>query len=93
MLHATSLHASVQILCKWPSICKVCVLLVLYLPKATKVVYRDHRLTYRIIYIQCTYYSTVSAQQTNLLPKNASLNDTIFAQKVYQIYATTSRNT
>ena len=31
----------------------------------------------------------VSAQQPNLLPKNASLNDAIFAQKVYRIYATT----
>ena len=33
----------------------------------------------------------VSAQQTNLLPKNASRNDAIFAQKVYRIYATTSQ--
>ena len=33
----------------------------------------------------------VSAQQTNLLPKNASQNDAIFAQKVYRIYATTSQ--
>ena len=33
----------------------------------------------------------VSAQQTNLLPKNASRNDAIFAQKVYWIYATTSQ--
>ena len=31
----------------------------------------------------------VSVQQTNLLPKNASRNDAIFAQKVYRIYATT----
>ena len=36
-------------------------------------------------------YTMVSAQQTNLLPKNASRNGTIFAQKVYQIYATTSQ--
>ena len=36
-------------------------------------------------------YTMVSAQQTNLLPKNASRNDAIFAQKVYQIYATTSQ--
>ena len=36
-------------------------------------------------------YTMVSAQQTNLLPKNASRNDTIFAQKVYRIYATTSQ--
>ena len=28
-------------------------------------------------------YTMVSAQQTNLLPKNASRNDAIFAQKVY----------
>ena len=35
-------------------------------------------------------YTMVSAQQTNLLPKNASQNDAIFAQKVYRIYATTS---
>ena len=35
-------------------------------------------------------YTMVSAQQTNLLPKNASGNDAIFAQKVYRIYATTS---
>ena len=34
-------------------------------------------------------YTMVSAQQTNLLPKNASRNDAIFAQKVYRIYATT----
>ena len=34
-------------------------------------------------------YTMVSAQQTNLLPKNASRNDAIFAQKVYWIYATT----
>ncbi len=33
----------------------------------------------------------VSAQKTNLLPKNALRNDAIFAQKVYQIYATTSQ--
>ena len=33
----------------------------------------------------------VSAQQTNPMPKNASQNDTNFAQKVYQIYATTSQ--
>ena len=32
-----------------------------------------------------------NAQQTNLLPKNASQNDAIFAQKVYRIYATTSQ--
>ena len=33
----------------------------------------------------------VSAQQMNLLPKNASQNDAILAQKVYRIYATTSQ--
>ena len=33
----------------------------------------------------------VSAQETNLLPKNASRNDAIFAQEVYRIYATTSQ--
>ena len=36
-------------------------------------------------------YTMVSAQQTNLLPKNASRTDAIFAQKVYRIYATTSQ--
>ena len=36
-------------------------------------------------------YTMVSAQQTNLLPKNASRNDTIFAQKVYRICVTTSQ--
>ena len=36
-------------------------------------------------------YTMVSAQQTNLLPKNASRNNAIFAQKVYRIYATTSQ--
>ena len=41
-----------------------------------------------ILYI---LYTMVSAQQTNLLPKNASQNDAIFAQKVYQIYAATSQ--
>ena len=30
-------------------------------------------------------YTMVSAQQTNLLPKNASRNDAIFAPKVYRI--------
>ena len=39
-----------------------------------------------ILYI---LYTMVSAQQTNLLPKNALRNDAIFAQKVYQIYETT----
>ena len=33
-----------------------------------------------VIYI---LYTMVSAQQTNLLPKNASRNDAFFAQKVY----------
>ena len=41
-----------------------------------------------ILYI---LYTMVSAQQTNLLPKNALQNDAIFAQKVYRIYATTSQ--
>ena len=36
-------------------------------------------------------YTMVSAQQTNLWPKNALRNGVIFAQKVYQIYATTSQ--
>ena len=36
-------------------------------------------------------HTMVSAQQMNLLPKNASRNDTIFAQKGYRIYATTSQ--
>ena len=31
-------------------------------------------------------YTMVSAQQTNLLPNNASQNDAIFTQKVYRIY-------
>ena len=34
-------------------------------------------------------YTMVSAQQTNLLPKNASRND--ITHKVYRIYATTSQ--
>ena len=33
----------------------------------------------------------VSAQQTNLLPKHASRNDAILAQKVYRIYAIISQ--
>ena len=41
-----------------------------------------------ILYI---LYTMVSVQQTNLLPKNTSRNDAIFAQKVYRIYATTSQ--
>ena len=41
-----------------------------------------------ILYI---LYTMVSVQQMNLLPKNASRNDAIFAQKVYRIYATTSQ--
>ncbi len=36
-------------------------------------------------------YNMVGAQQTNLLPKTASQNDAIFAQKVYRIYVTTSQ--
>ena len=36
-------------------------------------------------------YTMVSGQQTNLLPKNASQNDVIFAQKVYRMYATISQ--
>ena len=36
-------------------------------------------------------YTMVSVQQTNLLPKNASRNNAIFAQKVYRIYAATSQ--
>ena len=36
-------------------------------------------------------YTMVNGKQTNLLPTNASRNDAIFAQKVYQIYATTSQ--
>ena len=36
-------------------------------------------------------YTMMSAQQTNLLPKTASRNDPIFAQKVYRIYATISQ--
>ena len=36
-------------------------------------------------------YTMVSGQQTNLLPKKASRNDAIFAQKVYRICATTSQ--
>ena len=41
-----------------------------------------------ILYI---LYTMVSAQQTNILSKAASRNDTIFAQKVYRIYVTTSQ--
>ena len=37
------------------------------------------------------YILYTMVQQTNLLPKNASRNGAIFAQKVYQIYATTSQ--
>ena len=55
---------------------------------AAEVVCRGYGPTYRII---CTIYTMVSAQQTNLLPKNASRSDAIFAQKVYWIYATTSQ--
>ena len=36
-------------------------------------------------------YSTISAQQTNLLPENASQNDTIFPKSRYRIYQTTSQ--
>ena len=39
--------------------------------------------------VLCILYTMVSAQQTNLLPKNTLRNDAIFAQKVYWIYATT----
>ena len=34
-------------------------------------------------------YSTISAQQTNLLSENASQNDTIFPKSRYGIYQTT----
>ena len=34
-------------------------------------------------------YSTISAQQTNLLPENASQNDAIFPKSRYGIYQTT----
>ncbi len=44
-----------------------------------------------VLYYIYYYYTMVSVQQTNLLPKNASQNDAIFAQKVYQIYVTTSQ--
>ena len=36
-------------------------------------------------------YTMVSAQQTNQLPENASLNGAIFAQSLYLIYQTTSK--
>ena len=36
-------------------------------------------------------YSTISAQQTNLLPENASQNDAIFPKSRYGIYQTTSQ--
>ena len=37
-------------------------------------------------------YTTVSAQQTNLLPhENASQNDTIFSKFGYRLYRTTSQ--
>ena len=39
--------------------------------------------------IICILYTMVSAQQTNLLPKNALRKDAIFAQKIYRLYATT----
>ena len=51
--------------------------------------YRGYGPTYCIIIIYILY-TMVSAQQMNLLPKNASRNDTIFAQKVFRIYVTTS---
>ena len=36
-------------------------------------------------------YSSVSVQQTNLLPENASQNDAIFARSIYRRYGTTSQ--
>ena len=36
-------------------------------------------------------YSTISAQQMNLLPENASQNDAIFPKSRYGIYQTTSQ--
>ena len=38
-----------------------------------------------------TLYSTVSAQQMNLLPENASQNDAILPKSQYGIYQTTSQ--
>ena len=53
-----------------------------------EVVYRGYRSTYRIIYY---LYSTVSVQQMNLLPENASQNHPIFPKSLYRIYQTTSQ--
>ena len=36
-------------------------------------------------------YTTMSAQQTDLLPKNASQNDTIFTRSAYRRYGTTTQ--
>ena len=52
---------------------------------------QQYNLAYRAYVPYTTVYIMVSAQQTNLLLKNALRNDTIFAQKVYQIYGTTSQ--
>ena len=52
-----------------------------------EVVYRGYEPTYRIIYT----YSTVSAQQTNLLPENAFQNDAIFARFIHHRYGITSQ--
>ena len=42
-----------------------------------------------VVYVE---YTMVSAQQMNLLPENASWNDTIFAQSLYRWYRTTLHN-
>ena len=54
---------------------------------AAKAIYRGYGPTYRIIYT--IYYGECATDEP--LPKNASRNDDIFAQKVYWIYATTSQ--
>ena len=56
-------------------------MLVLYAARAHSNMYNNNNIL----------YTMASTQQTNLLPKNASQNDAIFAQKVYRIYATTSQ--
>ena len=51
----------------------------------------DKKVKVGVVIYRIIYHIYTMVQQTNLLPKNASRNGAIFAQKGYQIYATTSQ--
>ena len=51
----------------------------------------DHKRIAIHVIILSILYSTVSVQQMDLLPENASQNDAIFARSIYCRYGTTSQ--